>query len=89
MANNESSEQPQSTDLVVKARSGTRGEKLEVHLTCSGTKHVFRFAVDDREKTAWLESFEQGGESYRHSIEEVPDVVLEQVRGEGYTVEQR
>lgn len=89
MSNNESSEQAQSTKVVVETSCGKQGGELEVHLHSRGTKHVFRFAVDDGEETAWLESLEQGGETYRHSRDNIPEVVLERVRAEGYAIELR
>lgn len=77
------------------------GEVL-ARLTMSGTDHEFRFTAhdppeDDREELygenydqtfprAWPDRMVQGGETYRISVEDVPEAVREALAEKGYTV---
>jgi hypothetical protein len=60
---------------------------LTVSMSMSETVHRFGFDVDTERGIAWLEWFEQGGESYPSCCAELPEDVVEAVDEVGYTIQ--
>jgi hypothetical protein len=60
---------------------------LAVSVTMSETVHRYEFDVDPERSIAWLEQFEQGGETYPACCAAVPEDVVDAVEAEGYTIE--
>lgn len=57
---------------------------VTVSFVSSGAKHVFEFTLFENQ--AWPETMEQGGETYRIGVADVPEFVTEWLESEGYEV---